>query len=388
MKDFYGNCLFTVKFLYVLVAMACLEGIFSPERCLAVTEIRAVWMHPESQFSADPQKGKLEIHQFVERIVEANFNLILPWVRSEYVAALTDETYQKSIPIAKWDALGELIKVAHERGLQIHLWYSFTYYKTPSSPDFNSMHGGNPEWAARQIDELVPDKITGKVVPRRMANVCPLHPEAREWELNLIKRILERYPWISGVHIEEPGYSGVGNCVCDLCLSLFKSIYGFDETVDVNGPQAQDLKCVGTTAFVRQLRGWLKGKNSKLILSTNGGPSWQADRESGRDWKHWAQMGWLYFYTAQIYTINPEIFDARCQTIITDLGEDCLVSIGIAAQWSGGKNTTETVVKEIEIARRLGAKGVVIFSGQALTEEYLAALKAGPFSQAATLPTW
>lgn len=388
MIDFYQNFHFTVKFLYVLVAMVCLGGIFSPECCLAVTEIRAVWMHPESQFSADPERGRLEVHQFVESIASANFNLILPWVRSEYVAALTDETYQKSIPIAKWDALGELIKVAHERGLQIHLWYSFTYYKSPNSPDFNPKHAGNPDWGARQLDELLPDRITGKVVPRRMANVCPLHPEAREWEVNLIRRVLDRYPLLSGVHIEEPGYSGVGNCVCNLCLKLFKSIYGFDETVDVNGPQAQDLKCVGTTAFMRQLRVWLKEKNPNLVLSTNGGPSWQSDRESGRDWKHWAQRGWLDFYASQIYTTNAESFKAGAQTVITDLGKDCLVSIGVAVQWSGGKNTAETVVKEIEIARKLGAKGVLIFSGEALTDEYLTALKAGPFSQPAALPTW
>lgn len=382
----HSSC--SVRPFWRLVVLVCFSLIFTFDSCLAVTEIRALWTHPESQFSADPERGRKEVDQFVESVANANFNLILPWVRSEYVAALTDGTYQKFVPIAKWDALGELIRAAERKGIQIHLWYSFTYYKSPISPDFNSMHGGNPEWAARQIDELVPNKITGKVVPRRMANVCPLHSEAREWELNLIKRMLERYPWISGVHIEEPGYSGVGNCVCDLCLRLFKSIYGFDETVDVKGPQAEDLKCVGTTAFMRQLRAWLKGKNPKLVLSTNGGPSWQADRKSGRDWKHWAQRGWIDFYSAQIYTTNPEIFDARCQTIITDLRGDCLISIGIAAQWSGGKNKVETVVKQIEIARQLGAKGVLIFNEGALTDEYLTALKAGPFSQRSETPTW
>lgn len=384
MKDFFQNLM--VGLMFSLAAIVCLNAIYIPDSWSATAEIRALWIHPESQFNADPEMGRLEIHQFIERIANANFNLILPWVRSEYVSALTDEAYQKSIPIAKWDALGELIKAAQEKGLQVHLWYSFTYYKSPNSPDFNPRHGGNSEWAARQMNELVPDRSTGKAVPRRMANVCPLHSEAREWEVNLIRGVLDRYPLLSGVHIEEPGYSGVGNCVCNLCLKLFKSIYGFDETVDVNGPQAQDLKCVGTTAFMRQLRVWLKEKNPNLVLSTNGGPSWQSDRESGRDWKHWAQRGWLDFYAAQIYTTNAENFKAGAQTVIADLGKDCLVSIGVAVQWSGGKNTAETVVKEIEIARKLGAKGVLIFSGQALTDEYLTALKEGPFKQAATMP--
>jgi uncharacterized lipoprotein YddW (UPF0748 family) len=70
---------------------------------------------------SDSEKGRREVHEFVQRIVEANFNIIFPWVRSEYVAALEDEAYQKAVPIAKWDALGELVQVAHERGLQVHL---------------------------------------------------------------------------------------------------------------------------------------------------------------------------------------------------------------------------------------------------------------------------
>ncbi len=47
----------------------------------------------------------------------------------------------------------------------------------------------------------------------------------------------------------------------------------------------------------------------------------------------------------------------------------------------------ETVLKEIEVARQLGAKGIVLFHGKALTDEYLAALKAGPFKEPAVLLT-
>jgi len=205
-----------------------------------VSETRAVWMHPEVVFSADEEQGKVEVNQFVERLANARFNLILPWVRSEYMAALTDESYQKTVPIAKWDALGELIKAAHQKGMQVHPWYSFTYYKTPSSPEFNPQHKGNPEWASRRLDELVPDKTTGKIAPRARQNMCPLHAEARAWELKLIENMLDRYPLLTGIHIEEPGYTGKDNCVCDLCLTLFRSIYGLDEATaeEVNSPQA------------------------------------------------------------------------------------------------------------------------------------------------------
>src|SRR5437867_1902570 len=111
-------------------------------------EARGVWLHL-SGFSADAVQGKREVHQMVERLAKANFNFIMPWVLSEYAAALTDTNYQSAARTAKWDALGELAREAARGGMQVHLWYSFTHYKSPQSPDFNPSHGGSPSWAAR-----------------------------------------------------------------------------------------------------------------------------------------------------------------------------------------------------------------------------------------------
>lgn len=369
------------KLTVIFVAAVFINLVFVHQAGSNTAEIRAVWMHLESQFDADPEKGKQDIEQFVNQLADANINLILPWVRSEYVAALTDEAYQKQVPIAKWDALGELVKAAHEKGLQVQIWYSFTYYKSPASPDFNSQHGGNPEWAARQMDELFADPATGKVRPRKMRNICPLHYDARKWQLNLLEMLLDRYPLVSGVHIEEPGYSGKGNCVCDLCIKVFKLVYGYDLTTDINGEEAEDLRCTGTTEFMRQLHKRLIKKNSKAVLSTNGAWSWRSDRHSGRNWKHWAQVGWLRFYAPQVYTSDMGVFKSRTQATITDLGKDCPVAIGIAVRWGGGKNSVETVINQVETARKLGAQGIVFFHGKALTNELLQELKAGPFKE-------
>ena len=349
-------------------------------------EIRAVWAHPESLFPSDPEKGKTEVRRFVDRMADAHFNLILPWVRSEYVAALTDEKYRAAVPVAKWDALGELISAAHEKGIAVEVWYSFTHYKSPESPEFNPKHGGDPAWAARRIDELVPDKATGQVVPRRMADLCVLHPGARDWELGLIDKVLDRYPLLAGIHIEEPGYGYGGNCVCDACRELFKTVHGREPAPEeIDGPRAEDLKCIGTTDFFRRLRERMLKRNPKLILSVNGGPLWRVDRKLGRDWRRWAEEGWVDDYEGQVYTPSPAGFGKHVRTLIGDLGPSCPVAIGIGVKWSSGSNTLETVLKEVDIARESGAAGVALFSGTDLTDEILAALKAGPFKNPAEL---
>ena len=384
MKAPHIKCSFCLQLLASLISLLFFIAYAEKSPWAAAPEIRAVWM--DLDFNSDPEKGRKEVLAFVDRMAGANFNVILPWVPTEYIAALTDEAYQRSRPVAKWDALGELIKASHTKGIQVHVWYSFTAYKSSWSPEFNPVHGGNPAWASVTTAELKADRSAGKQLPKKMGNMCPLHQDGRGWELRTIEKLLERYPLLSGIHIEEPGYDGDGVCVCDLCLKLFQSIYGFTGIPDVNGPQATDLKCLGTTEFMRELRKRMKARNRDLVLSTNGHYLWQLDREKGRDWKRWAEFKWLDFYVPQVYW-NEIGFREYLQAAVSALGSDCPVAVGIAVKYGKkGQNSVETVLKEIDIARQIGAKGVVIFKANYLTEEYLAALKSGPFSESVSLP--
>ena len=374
---------FLVLLLSLFLPMACAGTNWA-----AAPEIRAVWA--DLQFNADPEKGANEVREFVKSVADANFNAIFPWVSSEYFAALTDEKYQKIVPVAKWDALGQLLKVSQEKGLQVHLWYSFTGNKSSRSPEFDPVHGGNPNWAAIRTDELYADD-TGRIFPKRMTTLCPLRREGREWELRLLESLLEKYPSISGIHIEEPGYEGGGNCVCDLCRGVFQQIYGLSDRLNADGPQAADLKCLGTTEFMRELRKRTRAKNRFLVLSANGAFSWDSDRGSGRDWKRWAELKWLDFYVPQIYSGDLNLFRNRVQRTISDLGGACPVIVGIAVKSGPGPegkygNSVETILREIDIARQSGAKGIVIFRDKFLKDEHLIALKAGPFREPATFP--
>lgn len=348
----------------------------------APSEARGIWVHL-THFNADPVQGKAEVEAFVDRYAEANFNLVLPWVLSEYMAALTDPSYLDSQPTAKWDALGALVHSARQHHLQVHFWYSFTYYKSPRSPEFNPEHGGNPAWAARRV---LPAKTPGQppVVSAPMTDVCPMHPEARAWQIKLLEAMLERYPGIS-IHIEEPGFGYPGSCVCDLCQSLFRKIYGTDLVESIHTPQAEDFRCLGTTELIRELRTKLASRTPRPCLSVNGGPLWRSDRQLGRDWKRWADLGWLDYYAAQNYTDDPDRFTQLTRGVLQDL-QPCPVFVGIGVKWSGGATPLPTVLQEIEQARKLGASGVVLFSATALTAEDLARLKAGPFRQPSLYP--
>ena len=115
-----------------------------------------MWIHPEQHTAAGEKEGKAQIKATVERYARANFNLLLPWTVSGYLAALDHPEYRKDHPTAEWDYLGVLIDEATKLGLDVDLWYSFTDYRDPKSPEFNPAIGGSPEWMAKRLDEVMP----------------------------------------------------------------------------------------------------------------------------------------------------------------------------------------------------------------------------------------
>lgn len=351
----------------------------------ASSEARGIWIHWGGHFDADPVKGKEQVRSLVGRLAEAHFNLILPWTLVGYLVALEHPEYLDLYPTARWDGMGVLIDEAARAGLAVHLWYAFSEDRSQKSPDFDPRVGGNHEWAARRIHELVPDPRTGKVNPRRWDDVCPLHPEARQWQLALLGKAFQRYPQLKGIHIEEPGYDG-GQCVCDLCLKVFSEIYGKPLPESIRSFQAEDFRAVGTTAFMSELYHLLQKDYPTFAFSANGDYDWPDDRRKGRDWASWAGLGWLNYYVPQVYMRDTVAFRRGLASAMKILSRRCATYAGIGVYWDGGANTPEQIVSQIEASREMGAEGVVLFSGDHLSDELVDALVRGPFRSPVSLP--
>jgi uncharacterized lipoprotein YddW (UPF0748 family) len=360
-------------------------GLVSPA-ATARTEARAVWLHLPRVFDADPEKGKEQVHSTVQRLAENNFNLILPWVTSDYLVALDDAEYQKQVRNASWDSLGTLIEESARAGLSVDIWYAFTEYRNARSSDYDPRVGGDPKWAALRMNEYRPDPQTGQRAPRKWEDVCPQHPGARKWQLGHLVKVLQHYPKLGGIHIEEPGYTYLGNCLCDLCMEIFPKIYGGPLPDAINTREAEDFRTMGTSFFMAELLEILRKDYPRVVYSANGGANWRSDRRSGRDWGRWARSGWLDYYASQVYTTNTDQFRQRIGMTVKDLSSDCPVYAGIALQWSSGKNTVEEVMRQIDASREQGAAGVCLFHAAAFTDEFYAALKNGPFRSPASVP--
>ncbi len=342
-------------------------------------EDRGVWIHPERYFTtSDGKAGREQVRAMVRRYADAGFNLLLPWTVSGYLAALDDPRLQARHPSATWDALGAIIDEAAVQGMGVDLWYSFTDYRGPASPEFDAAYGGNPAWRALSGARA----RTGKDEGDGAWVVCPQHVEARQWQHKLLMRTLKRYPKVRGLHIEEPGYGTKDYCLCELCVRLFKEIHGLPLAEHLQSQQAQDLKTIGNSAFAWELREELQSKAPGIVYSMNGGNDWREDRVQGRDWGRWALSGWIDSFVPQVYEEKMDAFRKQLQITLDDIGAACPVHAGIALAWSGGKNDIGTVLRQIDLARDMGSQGIVLFHGAAFSDDDLKALRQGPFRNA------
>lgn len=371
---------------FVKLVPASLTAAGLASAAAAGTEARAVWLHLPNMFDADPAKGKEQVRSTVRKLADSRFNLVLPWVTSDYLVALEDAEYRQGNPNAAWDSLGVLIDECARAGLSVDIWYAFTEYRNRKSSDYNPRVGGDPQWAALRITEYRADPKTGQIAPRKWEDVCPQHPGMRRWQLGHLVKVLKRYPRLGGIHIEEPGYTYRGNCLCGLCMEVFPKIYGGPLPDALDTLQAEDFRTLGTSFFMAELMEILRKDYPRAVYSANGGYNWRGDRKSGRDWGRWARSGWLDYYASQVYTTDTNTFRQRLSMTVKDLSPECPVYGGIAYRWSGGKNTVEEVMRQIEASREVGAAGVCLFYAGSFTDEFYAALKSGPFRSPAKLP--
>lgn len=309
-------------------------------------ELRAMWgLFP----SSDPKQGPVQIRQRAQLLKSMHINATFCWLTSLYIATSVGME-PGGDPAADWDALGTLIKQAHAEGIQVHAWYSPWIYKEASRGIELRRH---PDWAAVNAD--------GKPCPE---GICLARPEVRALQLELLRKLVDRYPELDGIHIEEPGYDWGDYCYCDYCKKTFKELFAIELKPGMDAEARHNWAAFCSTDFMARLRQQLAAQKPAMMLSANGSAGKNPDWYLGRDWTTWARRGYIDFYVPQVYTESVDSFQKSLKETQAQLEPWCRVLPGMAITWSGiypRRNKPETLQGQIAAARKGGAPGFVIF---------------------------
>ncbi|MEN6405327.1 MAG: family 10 glycosylhydrolase [Thermoguttaceae bacterium] len=328
-------------------------------------EMRAVFcLLPKSD---NREEGMREIEANLRQWRSGGINTLLLFVTSRYLAALDDPELQKTEPKAAWDAVGEMIRAAKKQKLQVHALYAPWLRKDKARAVELEQH---PEWTA----------IDGKGKVAEKGVLCFVRPEVRQFELDQIAKIMDRYPDLVGIQLEEPGYRWRTNCCyCDTCRAFCQQNFGIDIQKNrvAAKPTVQNLAAFMCTDFVIRLRKMMLDKRPDMWLSANGGFD-DSEWYLGRDWHTWARRGLIDFYMPQVYCDNVKLFTDRTSMTKTSLDGRCdlIPAIGLTWQAIAPKKQPPTLIKaEIEVTRNLGTKGFSIFPAKEMEEVHYQAVR-------------
>ncbi|NPV53399.1 MAG: family 10 glycosylhydrolase [Firmicutes bacterium] len=350
----------------------------------AAAVARGIWIDAKS-IPSDPDA----IRAMVRRLKDANFNMIFPEVLYQgstifFSGTAASEGIQPQMPrFSGMDPLAILIDEAHRFSIEVHAWFSMFYVglNTPGP-----ILGRHPEWAAINRQ--------GEIGYRQGVNrfywVCPMHPGVREYYTRLVQEVARKYD-IDGVHLDYIRYPDP--IQGDFCYSPehredFKAKYGVDP-LDLD-PEADPeryklwnkVRADAVTEVVRSIAGELRqskpGARLSCAIAPRGMP---IELNSGllQDWPEWASRGYVDMLIPMTYSSRPN----EMKALLTWSQYFSRGAVPVYAGIQGfGLSGPEGLLAQVNSALEQGAGGVVIFAYPYLTDESLAALKAGPFATA------
>lgn len=219
--------------------------------------------------------------------------------------------------------------------------------------------------------------------------LCPSHHENRVQIINTALEMVTRYG-AEGVQFDYLRYSGKDRCVCPTCRARFEAETGIKVT---NWPQDVltgahrgrwlDWRREKITSLLRTIRQKLREARPDAVLSAAVFMNWEGHRDTfGQDWKRWIDEGLVDFVAPMTYVADIEQFQNWVTKQEAWAGGKVPVAVGIGPFADiNPQITPQGVLDQIQVARRLGCEGFVLFNyRRALAEDYLPLMALGATS--------
>ena len=361
-----------------LVTKANLWKHFPVNRRLAQAEIRAVWLDRGTIVRAGSEQ---ELAKTFDRLAQAGINTVFfETVNASYTIYPSQVAPQQNPLISGWDPLAAGVKLAHERGMELHAWvwvFAAGNQRHNELLKINSDYPGpvlaaNPDWA--NYDHL------GNIIPVGQTKPFfdPANPELRQYLLKLYEEIVTRYK-VDGLQLDYIRYpfqdpvAGRSYGYGKAARAQFQQLTGVDPVniTPIQGELWQKWTTFRTEqvdSFVAQVSQELRQKRPNLILSVAVFPLPEAERiqKIQQHWEVWARRGDIDLIVPMTYAQDTFRFQKLAQPWIasTQLGSTLLVP-GIRLL----SLPTIGAFDQLQLVRDLPVSGYALFAAENLNNE-------------------
>jgi uncharacterized lipoprotein YddW (UPF0748 family) len=388
-------------------------------------ELRGIWVIRTTLVSP------AQITEMVRRAKDANINTLIVQVRGRgdayYHSRWEPRAEELRDTPATFDPLAQVIDEAHKAGLKVHAWINMGFVAAadsrPASPDH--IVNRHPEWlmvhrqVAAQLFSLSPKdpeylNILMKKVDDDKSEIEGLYgsyavPEVKEHLYNIAMDITEHYE-VDGIHLDYIRYASKSLDYNRVTLARFRAEIEramppvekkaladaaltdpFVFTTTFPERWAQFLQDQVTAVVERIGVGLHARKPEALLTAAVLANDEAALNKCSQDWKLWLERDLLDAVCPMAYTADSAVFRRQVGKAKSSASGH-QVWAGVGAY----RMPVESTIEKIGIARKCGVEGVVLFSYDDMVKisktnpkgEYLEALKAGVFRDAAGLPSF
>ena len=383
----------------------------------APPETRALWVLRSSLTSP------ASITALVRTASQQGFNTLLVQVRGRadayYASDLEPRATDLSHQPPSFDPLATVLAEAHKAGISVHAWVCLNLVSSavdlPASPDHLVYR--HPEWLmvprpiAQDVVKLDPKNpaYVGKIARWTRSEldlveglfVSPLVPDAAAYTRQVVADLATRYG-VDGVHLDYARYPNPRFDYSRFAIAEFRAAMRPQLTstvrrelddAETTDPFAypdrfpaewKTFRRDRMTALVADIRRAVREVRPEAMVTAAVTPDVQeAFDDRLQDWRGWLAGHLVDAVAPMAYTQEPSRFAEEIAA--------AREAAGSSAVWAGigaYRLSPAQTIDDIQVARRLGASGIVLFSYDSLTgpkppaADYLATVSRAAFGAA------
>ena len=288
---------------------------YPTDRPVAQSEVRAMWLDRGTIVKA---KSEADLVEVFDRMASAGINTVFfETLNSGYTIYPSKVAPQQNPLVKGWDPLQAAVKLAHERGIELHAWvWTFAAVNKRHNIIINQPrhHLGpvlsqNPDWALTDQNGSRFHYSSGKVF------FDPANPNVRNYLSQLLTEIATEYD-VDGIHLDYiryPFQSPTGKITYGYGYAArkqFKQMTGVDPiTISPQHflwSQWTKFRIEQVDSFVASISQELKQLNPNLILSTAVFPLERQERlvKIQQHWEEWVKNEWIDMLVPMTYATN------------------------------------------------------------------------------------
>lgn len=344
---------------------------YPTNRRVAQPEIRAVWLDRGTIVST---RSAQDLVKIFDTLAAAGINTVFfETVNAGYPLFPSRIAPAQNPLLHGWDPLEAAVKLAHERGIELHAWvWIFAAGNQHHNPLINKPNdfpgpiiAAHPDWANYDNQGHLFDPRSGKVF------LDPANPEVRRYLWDLLEEIATRYQ-VDGIqldYIRYPFQDPKANQVYGYGVAArgaFKQLTGVDPISISPGnsslwQQWTDFRVRQIDSFVATASERLHSKHPELILSAAVFPLPREERlqRLQQNWEDWARRGDVDLLVPMTYALETNQLQQLAQPLLSSTAlSSTLVLPGIRL-W----NLPDSVaIDQIQLLRDLPAGGYSLFA--------------------------